>query len=249
VSQYAVLLKDPLAELLAPAAFLSGLKGSGRDAALAFLRLNPGFMGRNLTMEAARDLSAAAGQAGFETLLVPETALPALPKPLPAEKLEPKTGGFSARIPGAVVFIPYDSITIFAAAAWDAQVLPDTLQALKPNLFEKLAALAGMPAQPQPAALRETFFRADIIGGEGPLRLVLKPEALDFSPLGAARSTASLANFRVLLDTLATPAFGAVTSSFLTAFLASAPLAPHKVASPEAADLALSRLILLSSPK
>ncbi|MDD2806096.1 MAG: hypothetical protein PHV33_11115 [Elusimicrobiales bacterium] len=249
MSQYAALLKDPLAELLAPAAFLAGRPGATRDSAQFFLRANPGFLGRNLPLEAARELSEAAGLAGFGTLLVPEAELPALPTPMPAEKIEVKGNGFSAKLPGAVIFIPYDSVTVIAAAAWDAEALPDTVQALKPGLFAKIAALAGAPLPPVPAAPKETFFRADVIGGEEVLRVTLKPEALDFSPLGPARSPSSLINFRLLLDTLATPCFGAVKNGFLPAFLASAPLAPHKVASPEAADLALSRLLLLSSPK
>jgi len=249
VTQYAALLKDPLAELLAPAAFLAGRPGFSRDSALVFLRANPGFLGRNLPLEAARGLSEAAGLAGFATLLVPEAELPAPPKAMPAEKVEFKGNGFSARLPGAVVFIPYESITVIAAAAWDAEALPDTLEALKPGLFARLAVLAGAPVPPVPAAPKETFFRADVIGGAEPLRLTLRPEALDFSALGPGRSPSSLINFRLLLDTLATPSFGAVKSSFLSAFLASAPLAPHKVASPEAADLSLSRLLLLSSPK
>lgn len=249
MTQYAALLKDPLAQLLAPESFLSGRPGFGRDSAQRFLRANPGFLGRNLPLEAARELSEAAGLAGFETLLVPEGELPAPPKDMPAEKIEVKGNGFSARLPGAVVFVPYDSITVIAAAAWDAEARPDTVQALAPGLFAKIAALAGAPLPPVPAAPKETFFRADVIGGEGPLRLTLRPETLDFSPLGPARSPSSLINFRLLLDNLAAPSFGAVRNSLLTAFLASVPLAPHKFASPEAADLSLSRLLLLSSPK
>ncbi|OGR75368.1 MAG: hypothetical protein A2X32_12660 [Elusimicrobia bacterium GWC2_64_44] len=249
MTQYAALLKDPLAPLLAPEAFLAGRPGSGRDPAQRFLRANPGFLGRNLPLEAARELSEAAGLAGFGTLLVPEGELPAPPMCMPAEKLEFKGNGFSAKLHGAVIFIPYDSITVIAAAAWDAEASPDTVQALAPGLFAKIAALAGAPLPPVPAAPKETFFRADIIGGEGPLRLTLRPEALDFAPLGPARSPSSLINFRLLLDKLVTPSFGAVHNSFLPAFLASVPLAPHKFASPEAADLSLSRLLLLSSPK
>lgn len=249
MSQYAVLLKDPAAELLAPAAFLAGTKGHTRDSALLFLRSNPGFLCRFSPLEAARELAAAAGQAGFGTALVPETELPALPPPLYADKIEPKGDGFYATAAGAVNFIPYESITVMSAAAYDAPALPRSAEDLKPGLFARLAALAGAPQPPQPAPARETFFRADVIGGEGPLRLVLAPEALDFSPLGAARSPSSLVNFRALLDAVSSPAFKAVKNAALGAFLASLPLAAHKVSSPEAADLELARLLLLASSR
>jgi hypothetical protein len=49
-----------------------------------------------------------------------------------------------------------------------------------------------------------------------------------------------------LLDLIAAPAFTAVKNSFLRAFIASKPLTALKVASPEAADTELSRLLLLT---
>ena len=248
MSKYAPVLKDPLAELLALAPLLGGIKGSSRDLAVRFLRSNPGFAGRNMPLEAAQALASAAARAGFEAMVVPETALTPPQQPLTAEKIEIKGEGFNARSAGAVHFIPFESITVFSAAAYDAQSLPDTVQALKPGLFAKLAALAGAGLPPRVTPPKDTFFRADIIGGAGPLRLQLKPEALDFSPLGGGLSPSSLENFRALLGQLSAPAFGAVKNNFLRVFLANQLLAPHKVASAQAADLELTRLLLLSAP-
>ena len=258
MSTYALALKDAAAELLAPSAFLAGVKGYDRESARNFLRAHPGFLGRNLQLEAARELAAGASAAGFETLLVEETAIPAPPHPIEADRIEPKGNGFQARAGGALTFIPYETVTIFSAAAYDAVTLPDTLQALKPGLFEKLARLVGEPPPPLPAPQRETFFRADIIfaierqrhplsGSEHSerLRLLLKPEKLDFSPLGPARSPSSLVNFRALLDTLSAPCFKTARNAFLQAFIAGRPLTPLKISSPEAADQELSRLLLL----
>ena len=247
MSLYALPLKEAAIEPLAPAAFLSGVKGYNRDSARDFLRAHPGFLGRNLQLETARELAAAAEQAGFETMLVPETDLPLPPPCLETDRIEPKGSGFNARAAGALTFIPYDSIIIFSAAAFDAPAVADSIPALKPGLIEKLALLAGAPPMPAPTAHKETFFRADIIGGEERLRLLLKPENLDFSPLGPARSPSSLANFRALLGLLAAPAFNAVKNRFLQALIAAQPLTNLKVASPEAADLELSRLLLLSN--
>lgn len=249
MSTYALALKDPAAEPLAPAGFLSGLKGYDRESARRFLRSQPGFLGRNLQLEAARELAAGAAAAGFETMLLEETAIPAPPRPIEADRIEPKGNGFYARAGGAITFIPYEAVTIFSAAAYDAVTLPDTLEALKPGLFEKLARLVGEPPPPQPAPLRETFFRADIIFGEEKLRLLLRPEKLDFSTLGPARSPSSLANFRALLDALSAPCFNTARNAFLQAFIAGRPLTPLKVSGPEAADQELSRLLLLPPPQ
>lgn len=249
MSSYALALKDPAAEILAPAAFLAGVKGYDRESARNFLRARPGFLGRHLQLEAARGLAAAAAAAGFETILVEETAIPAPPRPIEADRIEPKGSGFEARAGGALTFIPYEAVTIFSAAAFDAVTLPDTIQALKPGLFEKLARLVGEPPPPPPAPQRETFFRADIIFGEEQLRLLLKPEKLDFSPLGPARSPSSLVNFRALLGTLSAPCFKTARNAFLQAFIAGRPLTPLKVAGPEAADLELSRLLLLTTKR
>jgi hypothetical protein len=244
MSSYALALKDAAAELLAPAAFLAGVKGHDRESARNFLRAQPGFLGRNLQLEAARELAAGAAAAGFETMLVEETAIPALPHPIETDRIEPKGNGFYARAGGALTFVPYEAVTIFSAAAFDAVTLPDTLPALKPGLFEKLARLAGEPPPPLPAPQRETFFRADIILGEERIRLQLKPETLDFCPRGPARSPSSLVNFRALLDALSAPCFNTARNAFLQAFLAGRPLTLLKVSGPEAADLELSRLLL-----
>ncbi|MEK7721199.1 MAG: hypothetical protein AAB359_02285 [Elusimicrobiota bacterium] len=244
---YALTLKEAAIEPLAPAAFLSEIKGHNRDSARDFLRAQPGFLGRNLQLEAARELAAAASLAGFETMLLQETDLPAPPHSIEPDRIEPKGAGFYARAGGALTFIPYDSITVFSAAAFDAPAVADSIQALKPGLFTKIARLAGVPAPEAPTPLRETFFRADIIGGEGRLRLLLKPENLDFSPLGPARSNSSLINFRALLDTLSAPAFKAVKNRFLHAFISVQPLTSLKIAGHEAAEIEVSRLLLLSS--
>ncbi len=249
MSIYALPLKDPSAELFAPAAFLSEKQGYTRDSARAFLRSNPGFIGRRLPFEAAKKLSADSGRAGFDTMLIPEAELPALPPAEEALKLEPRAEGFRAVTRSTALFIPYDAITIFSASSYDAEIPRDTVTALKPGLAAKIAALAGVPLPPQPAPAVDTFFRADIISGEGPLRFLLKPESLDFSPLGPARSPSSLLNFRALLDTLSAPALGALKNRFLAAFIASQPLSELKVASPGAADTELSRLLLLSPGK
>ncbi|MDO8803181.1 MAG: hypothetical protein Q7R35_02010 [Elusimicrobiota bacterium] len=249
MSLYAIALKEAAAEPLAPAAFLSAVKGYTRDSARSFLRAQPGFLGRNLQLEAARELAAAAAQAGFDTMLIAETEVPAPPHPIESDWIEPKSNGFNARAAGALTFISYDSITVFSAAAFDAPAAADNISALKPGLFEKIARLAGIPVPPVPAPPRETFFRADIIGGEERLRLLLKPENLDFSPLGPARSHSSLVNFRALLDAISAPAFKAVKNRFLQAFISSQPLTALKVASPEAADAELARLLILTSTR
>ena len=246
MSTYALALKEIETEPLAPLAFLSGVKGYSRDSAREFLRARPGFLGRNLQLDAARELSAAAGLAGFGTMLIKETELPAPPYPVEPDRIEPKDGGFQARAGGALTFIPYGSITIFSAAAFDAPAAVDNIQALDSGLFERIARFAGARLPPAPAPARDTFFRADLISGEERLRLLLKPENLDFSPLGPARSPASLINFRSLLGTLAAHCPKAVKNIFLRAFLAGGPLPLLKIASAEAADAELSRLLLLA---
>ncbi len=249
MSLYALALKEASIEPLAPAAFLTGVKGYNRDSARAFLRAQPGFLGRNLQLEAARELAAAAGLAGFETMLVEETAVQAPPRPIETEKIEPKGNGFNATAGGALTFIPYESITVFTAAAYDAFTVPDTIQGMNPGVFEKIARLVGAETPKVPAPVREIFFRADIISGTERVRLLLKPENLDFSPLGPARSPSSLINFRALLGTISAPCFTAVKNEFLLAFLAGRPLTPLKIAGPEAADLELTRLLLLTAKR
>ncbi|MBI4352167.1 MAG: hypothetical protein HY550_12090 [Elusimicrobia bacterium] len=260
MSLYALAIKKASTELLAPAIFLAGVRGYNRDSARSFLRSQPGFLGRNLQPEAARELAAAAAQAGFETMLIAETGVRVPPHPIEADRLELKGNGFNARAGGAITFVPYESVTVLSAAAYDAFTVPDTVQAMEPGVFEKMARLAGAEPPKAPAPRRETFFRADIIwglerqrhlpsGGERSerLRLLLRPENLDFSPLGPARSPASLSNFRALLDTLSAPCFKAARNAFLEAFLAGRPLTPLKVSGPEAADIELSRLLLLTA--
>jgi len=245
---FAVALKDPAASPLGPAAFLSGLGGHDQDSALRLLRAQPGFFGRRLPLEAARKLAAAAAAAGFETVLVSELDVKPLPAALSAVKVEPKAGGFAVQASGAVKFMPFEAVSFFTAAAYEAPVQPPSLAALKTGLFQKLSRLAGVPG-PVPAAAsgyRETFFRADIIAEDGALRFLLEPENLDFSPLGAARSHSSLANFRALLGRISGPCFNAVKNPFLAAFLESRPLAALKFAGPDACDTDLSRLLLVA---
>lgn len=249
MSVYAVALKAPDLPLTAPAAFLAGFGNCGADAALDFLKGNPGFLGRGLPLEKARALAAAAGQAGFETIIAAETDLPAPPPEIIAEKIEIEKTGFRAAGGGALHFIAYDSILVFAAAVYEAPAAPRSFAALKPPLFARLAALAGKPAPALPAPAKETFLRADIIGGDGPVRLLLKPENLDFSALGPAHSLSSETNFRALLARLAAPAFTAVRNHFLEALISPVPVPVRKLSGPGACDTGLSLLILLAKEK
>jgi len=243
----AVALKDPAAAPLTPADFLL-TRGYTRDSARLFMRSQPGFLGRALTLADARALAQAAGDAGLATVLVRETDIPLPPAAVRAAKLEPKAGGFDIVAGGAIKFIPYGSVSLIAAAAFDAPAGQPRLETLGHGLFAGLMRLAGIKGY-EPVSETgplETFFRADLIAEDGALRLLLEPENLDFSPLGAARSHSSLVNFRILLATLAAGCPGAVKNPFLTAFLANSPLAPLKLASPEACDTSLSRLLLLT---
>jgi hypothetical protein len=244
----AVALRDPAAAPLAPAGFLAA-RGYGKDAARTLMRSQPGFLGRALTLEAARELAGAASAAGLETLLVREADIPA---PLPAIKvlkLEPGAGGFTVQAGGALKEIPYASVSLIAAAAFDAPAPRPSLEALERSLFVKLMRLAGAetPAPATDLGPMETFFRADLIAEDGALRLLLEPENMDFSPLGPGRSHSSLVNFRALLAALAASCAGAVQNAFLVAFLANRPLAPYKLASAEACETSLSRLLLAAS--
>lgn len=249
MSLYAAALKSPALPLLAPAGFLAAFTNTDEPGAAAALRQNPGFLGRSLPLEKARTLAAAAAKAGFETIIAAEADLPPLPPAVTADKIETETGGFYALAGGRPHFVPYDSILVFSASAYDAPAVPDSFSTLKPALFARLAALAGLPAPAFASPPKETFLRADVIAGEPPLRFLLKPENLDFSGGKNPPSPSSETNFRALLARLAAPAFGAVKNHFLQAFLASAPLAPHKSAGPEACDAALSLLLLLANEK
>lgn len=242
---FAVALTDPAAEPLAPLAFLSG-RGLGRDAARAFLRSQPGFLGRALTQDAAAELAAAAGTAGFRTLIAAESAIaPPLP-PIKVLKLDVRASGFGMTAGGAVKFVPFTDVGIISAAAYEAPVPPVNIDVLKAGLFVKMLRLAGAPvfSPVSESGSKETYFRADIVAEKGQLRLLLEPENMDFSPLGAARSPSSLENFKLLLDRVSAPCFGAVKNAFLAAFLGGRPLTALKLSSAEACDTGLSRLLL-----
>lgn len=246
---YAVALKETSAEPLAPADFLAGLKGYTRDSARAFSRSQPGYLGRMLQLEDARQMQAAALEAGFGTIIACETEIPPLPPAIKATKLELEGTGFSAASAGVLQFVKFADISLLTAAAFDAPLPPISLDAIKTDhIFDKIMTLAGDPPfKPvSGSGSRETFFRADIIAEGGLLHLQLQPENLDFSPLGAGRSHSSLVNFRKLLKQLASSCGQAVTNAFLPAFLAGSPLAPLKLAGPEACDQELSRLLLVS---
>ena len=246
MSVFAVVVKDPLAPPLAPAAFLSGLKKINQDSARELLRANPGFLGRGLALPAAEELRAAAASAGLETMLVAETEIAPPPPALRAVKIELKGSGLNSTAAGAVTFIPYETISVICAGAFDAPVEPPDMMALEASVFLKIRnALPGTgPAASEPKVSRETFFRADLLADYGRLRLSLEPENLDFSALGPERTPASLTNFRTLLGKISAPAFGAVKNAFLLAFLAGAPLADLKLASAAACDADFTRLML-----
>lgn len=245
---YAVVLKDLSAGPMAPEGFLIS-RGHTRDSARAFMRSQPGFLGRALTLAAARDLGGAALSAGLVAMLAREADIPTPPKAIRAVKIEPKTGGFDAAAGGAIKFIPYEAVSLIAASAFDAPAPGPA--SVEHGLFAGIMRLAGAKVfEPvSDAAPLETFFRADIIAEDGTLRLLLEPEALDFSPLGAARSHSSLANFRALLAALSSRCPGALKNPFLSAFLSSRPLATLKLSSAEACDTDLSRVLLLGSGK
>lgn len=250
ISLYAVALKAAAAEPLAPADFLAGRKGGGRDSARAFLRSQPGFLGRGLGLEEARELKDAAGAAGFETVLALEDEVPVPPTALKVSKLEFKDAGFSATAGGAIQFVEFAAVTLLTAAAFDAPAPQVGLAAPEPGLFERLLRLAGAPAY-EPVietGARDTFFRADLLA-EGGLHLLLEPENLDFSPLGPGRSPSSLINFRELLKRLSAACPQAVSNAFLPAFLAGKPLPQLKLAGPQACGTELSRLLLVTPQK
>jgi hypothetical protein len=250
MSLFAVALKDPAAPPQAAAEFLSGVKDFNRDSARDFLRRHPGFLGRALALEAARELHAAACAAGLEALLADEAAMPVPPPPIRTVKIEIKGNGFYYTSAAFVDFVPFDEIKVLAAGAYDAAVRPLNTAALKADIIsrirETVLGSASAPAGLAPA--KETFFRADILAGDG-RRLLLESENMDFSPLGAERSPTSLTNFRTLLGKLSALAFGASKNSFLQAFLAGQQLAAYKCASPAACDEELARLILVGPGK
>lgn len=244
MSLYAVALKAAEVPTLAPAPVLAAAGQSSGEAA-AFLRANPGFLGRRLPLAEARALAADADKAGFPTLIAAEADLPAPPPAVFPEKIEIADDGFYATAAGARLFVPYDSLTLIAAAAYEAPVEPATLPAFKAGLFSRLYALAGRRPPELPLPARDTFLLADILAG--PLRLRLKPDDLDFSPLGRELSLSSEANFRKLLGEIAARAFRAAGSACLAALLAGRPLGPLRYSGAEACDEALTRLLLAAS--
>lgn len=243
MSLYALPLKDPAAAPLAPASFLAETGAYTPESAAGFLRTNPGFIARRAEFGSAQKLAKDAAAAGFETLLVAETSLPALPPPITAEKVETAKGGFSVLSSGASFFIPFGSVTLVHPCVYAEETAPDNTGALKKELDVKMAEMAGRPA-PERTAAKETFFRADLLTSEG-LRLLLRPELLDFSPLGAELSPSSLDNFRLLLSRLSAPCFNALKSPLLAALLDARPLAPFRAAGDGACDAGLARMMLL----
>lgn len=244
MSLYAVALKAAAAPTLAPAPALVAA-GKSPEQAAAFLRANPGFLGRRLPLTEARALAETAALAGWPALIAAEAGLPSPPAAVFPEKVEISDDGFYATAAGERLFVPYDSVTLIAAAAYEAPVEPATLAALKAGLLARITALAGRRPPELPLPTRDTFLLADIIAG--PLRLRLKPEDLDFSPLGRELSPSSEANFRKLLGEIAARSFRAAGSACLAALLAGRPLGPVRYGGANACDEALTRLLLAAS--
>lgn len=244
MSLYAVALRAAEAPTLAPAPVLAAAGRSPEEAA-AFLRANPGFLGRRLPLAEARALAEAAALAGLPALIAAEADLPAPPLAVFPERIEIADDGFYAAAAGARLFVPYDSVTLIAAAAYEAPVEPATLPAFKAGLLARITALAGRRPPELPVPARETFLLADLVAG--PLRLRLRPEDLDFSPLGRELSLSSEANFRKLLGEIAARSFKAAGSACLAALLAGRPLGPLRYGGAGACDEALTRLLLAAA--
>jgi hypothetical protein len=243
---YCVPLSRPGEAALAPLDFLASRPGGDRDKARTFLRANPGFVARRLAYEAAMELRAAAAAAGLDAGVTAEEDLPVPPPAARPVKVELAGTGFTATTAATRDFYPFESVRVICAGAYDAETAPLNLDGAKAGIIAELREkFFGPPAVALSAPPRDTFFRADLVL-EGGLRLLLEPEKLDFSPLGADRAPSALANFRLLLGRLAAPCFGALRNAFVPAFLASRPLAPHKAASAAACDTALARLLLLA---
>ena len=246
MSLYAVALRAAGAPTLAPSPVLTAA-GKSPDEAAAFLRAYPGFLGRRLQLAEARALAADADKAGFPTLIAAEADLPSPPPAVFPEKIEIADDGFYAAAAGARLFVPYDSVTLIAAAAYEAPVEPATLPAFKAGLLARIPALAGRRPPELPLPARETRLLADIVGGTEPLRLRFQPEDLDFSPLGRELSLSSEANFRKLLGEIAARSFRAAGSACLAALLAGRPLGPLRYGGAGACDEALVRLLLAAA--
>ena len=78
---FAAALKDPAAPPLAAAEFLL-TRGYDKASARDFLTRQPGFLGRRLGLDQARELAAAAGTAGLPALVCSEEERPAPPAPM-----------------------------------------------------------------------------------------------------------------------------------------------------------------------
>ena len=243
---YAVFLRDPFLPPRAPLELMARRLG-GAAGAEEFLGENPGFLGRHLTLEAAKSLAEAATKAGLQTVLAAEAAVAALPPALKPVKITPAGTGFHAGMPGARNYISYDSVSLITAGAFDPVLPPVTLEPLRKGLLEEVKKLAGMeiPRQTLPAA-RETFFRAEVIARAAEVRLVLEAENLDYSGLGKERTHSSFLNFRKLLQILSGSSMKALRNPFLEAFLSGKPLARLKLASQQACETDTARLLLLS---
>lgn len=245
---FAAVLTDPQAQPAPAAAFLAARPGFSARSAADFLRLNPGYLGRALTLPAAKELAAAAGAAGLACALFAEEAIPSPPPPLEVSRLELLDGGLRASAGGASLFVRYEEVLVLAAAAWDAPAPSVSAAALAPGVLERVVGLfTGRRPLPERGPL-ELRLRADLLAAGGE-RLLLAPEALDFSPLGKALAHSSLENFRLLLDGLRLRVPAAAGEPCLAALLGRAPLAPLKVAGPGAADAGLARLLLLARPR
>jgi len=243
---YTVFLKDPLLPPLAPLDFMAKRLG-GTAEAEKFLRANPCFLGRNLTLDAAKPLAEEAASAGLPAVLAAEADLAALPRAWKPSKIAPAGTGFNADLSGIRTFVPYESVSLITAGAFDALLPPVTLEPIRKDLLENVKKLAGMPVSRQTLpATRSPFFRAEVITEKGELRLVLEQENLDYSGLGKEREQSSFLNFRKLLDILAASALNALKNPFLEAFLAGKPAAPFKLSSEQACETDTARLLLLA---
>lgn len=243
---YTVFLKDPLLPPRAPLDFMAQRLG-GTAGAEKFLGENPGFLGRHLTLEAAKTLAEAAAKAGLRTVLAAESDLAVLPPALKPVKITLEGTGFHADVCGVRNFVAYDSVSLITAGTFDSVLPPVTLEPIRKDLLEEVKKLAGMEILRQTLpATKETFFRAEVIAQAAALRLVLEAENLDYSGLGKERTYSSFLNFRKLLEILSGSSIKALRNPFLEAFLSGKPLARLKLASEQACETDTARLLLLA---
>ncbi|MBI5745358.1 MAG: hypothetical protein HY952_12515 [Elusimicrobia bacterium] len=245
MSGYAVALAAASGDPRRAARFLAGLRGGDARQAAVFLRGNPGFLGRALTLAAAKDLMESAKRTGLPAALFAEEDLPPAPAPFSVTALTFLPDGVSVNYGEQELPLAYSDIASISAAAWDAPAPPPELRLLKAQTAASVITSAGGDAGEPYTPPQETLLRADVLAGA--TRLLLAPENMDFSALGPERSASSLQNLRLLLGRLRAAAPGAAVNATLAALLESAPLAPLKVDGPEAADLEVSRLLLLTS--